>query len=239
TEDLSNIEEFRKNGQDCEYLSEFEEDDISNQGAASILLQNNKQRKKSNKKIDLNVCVFCKNNGENELFYRSHLLKYANGRVQCPVLREYVCPKCGGTGDTAHTTSHCPLNSSPKINESYENSNFFERKNNIVYDSNYNEINSNNINETKSKGHTMTYNDLENKSINDDRTLTSNYYTKTSQIIYHNKWPLTINHYKEKPISLSYFIKSFTSDYDERQLTNSHHSNIKRFLRENNQRNKN
>jgi hypothetical protein len=35
------------------------------------------------------------------------------GRVICPVLRDYVCPICYCTGDAAHTTKYCPLNSNP------------------------------------------------------------------------------------------------------------------------------
>jgi hypothetical protein len=29
------------------------------------------------------------------------------GVIQCPVLREYVCPICKATGDKAHTMSYC------------------------------------------------------------------------------------------------------------------------------------
>jgi len=55
------------------------------------------------------VCNFCKNNGEREAMYRSHNLKDHTGKVTCPVLRNYTCPKCGTRGDNAHTIKYCPV----------------------------------------------------------------------------------------------------------------------------------
>ncbi|CAF0841394.1 unnamed protein product [Adineta ricciae] len=53
------------------------------------------------------VCVFCRNNGENELIYSSHSLKDSMGNVTCPILRAYQCPICGATGPQAHTIKYC------------------------------------------------------------------------------------------------------------------------------------
>lgn len=53
------------------------------------------------------ICVFCRNNGENELIYSSHSLKDPLGNVTCPILRAYQCPICGATGSQAHTIKYC------------------------------------------------------------------------------------------------------------------------------------
>ena len=37
-------------------------------------------------------CRFCKNNGEKEEMYLSHVTKESGGNVRCPVLRNYTCP---------------------------------------------------------------------------------------------------------------------------------------------------
>ncbi|WP_411025060.1 nanos family protein, partial [Salmonella sp. s54836] len=56
------------------------------------------------------VCVFCRNNGEDESVYNSHALKAPDGKVTCPVLRAYTCPLCHSSGDEAHTIKYCPTN---------------------------------------------------------------------------------------------------------------------------------
>lgn len=53
-------------------------------------------------------CYFCKQNGETLNVYRSHKLKSDDGKVFCPVLRNYTCPICEATGDYAHTRRYCP-----------------------------------------------------------------------------------------------------------------------------------
>ncbi|KAJ8731479.1 hypothetical protein PYW07_004643 [Mythimna separata] len=53
-------------------------------------------------------CAFCKNNGKPSAWYSSHSLRDTRGRVRCPVLRAFRCPRCGATGDLAHTVKYCP-----------------------------------------------------------------------------------------------------------------------------------
>uniref|UniRef100_A0A8C8SP48 Nanos C2HC-type zinc finger 3 n=1 Tax=Pelusios castaneus TaxID=367368 RepID=A0A8C8SP48_9SAUR len=55
------------------------------------------------------LCVFCKHNGESRNIYMAHNLKDNKGRVECPILRNYICPQCGATQDKAHTKRFCPL----------------------------------------------------------------------------------------------------------------------------------
>lgn len=54
-------------------------------------------------------CSFCKTNGEKKEIYSSHNLKDSLGKLICPVLREFKCPKCGESGDYAHTNKYCPV----------------------------------------------------------------------------------------------------------------------------------
>lgn len=71
------MEEFRHNGRDYEYCPDLDIDATKQ----SI------PRRKKNKKPLPTECVFCRNNGEEEAYYRKHLLKDIDGRVICPVLR--------------------------------------------------------------------------------------------------------------------------------------------------------
>ncbi|XP_076626165.1 RNA-binding protein nanos [Colletes latitarsis] len=92
------MEEFRHNGRDFEYCPDLD----------SNKLPETTPRRKKNKKPLPTECVFCKNNGEEENYYRQHLLKDTDGRIICPVLRAYTCPICGACGDVAHTVKYCP-----------------------------------------------------------------------------------------------------------------------------------
>ncbi|KAI0241749.1 Nanos-like protein [Lamellibrachia satsuma] len=63
----------------------------------------------SKKMNERQECLFCRRNGEAAVVYLSHRVKDAHGKVSCPVLFRYVCPRCGATGQDAHTISHCPF----------------------------------------------------------------------------------------------------------------------------------
>jgi hypothetical protein len=68
-------------------------------------IQNAKNLKeKANKVL---YCTFCKNNGESEEVYSSHVLKDSTSKITCPVLFAFVCPICGESGDKAHTLTYC------------------------------------------------------------------------------------------------------------------------------------
>ncbi|KOC70335.1 Nanos like protein 1 [Habropoda laboriosa] len=114
------MEEFRHNGRDFEYCP-----DLDNGTMPEMT-----QRRKKNKKPLPTECVFCRNNGEQEAYYREHLLKNADGLISCPVLRAYTCPKCGATGDFAHTVKYCPK--SPKYPETLATVNSFKLSRNSM-----------------------------------------------------------------------------------------------------------
>ncbi|XP_022654918.1 uncharacterized protein LOC111270572 isoform X2 [Varroa jacobsoni] len=58
----------------------------------------------------LGFCRFCQSNGDPAEVYQSHCLRSDDGKVTCPVLREYNCPICkNGGGDYAHTIKYCPF----------------------------------------------------------------------------------------------------------------------------------
>lgn len=120
------MREFRLNGQDSEYCPEFMPMDRSSH--MSTFLESNRTinlasgctstatiiRSKKKTKKQMQECVFCKNNGEQESYYKRHILKDSEGRVVCPILRAYTCPICNAKGDDAHTIKYCPLNKNPE-----------------------------------------------------------------------------------------------------------------------------
>ncbi|XP_071949065.1 nanos homolog 1-like isoform X2 [Antedon mediterranea] len=73
-------------------------------------------KKVGRRRISPDWCVFCKNNGEVETVYMSHVLKNGDGKVRCPILRKYTCPICGMNGDHAHTIKYCPRNREDRPN---------------------------------------------------------------------------------------------------------------------------
>ncbi|CAN9501991.1 unnamed protein product [Ophioblennius macclurei] len=78
------------------------------------LLALERRRKQAQRsKPEPKVCVFCRNNGAPEEVYGTHILKTADGRVLCPILRAYTCPLCSANGDNAHTIKYCPLSKDP------------------------------------------------------------------------------------------------------------------------------
>lgn len=100
-------------------------DNDSNSGAesiASIAVSPPKRGKLSNglrfPKTQLE-CAFCKNNKETPEMYKSHVLKSPEGKISCPVLRQYDCPIChNGGGDYAHTVRYCPMNKAGQVSPS-------------------------------------------------------------------------------------------------------------------------
>nr|BCS90541.1 nanos2 protein [Cladonema pacificum] len=65
--------------------------------------------------VSVQVCVFCRNNGESESVYTSHVLKDSDGRTSCPILRAYTCPICKANGDNSHTIKYCPMNQNSRV----------------------------------------------------------------------------------------------------------------------------
>lgn len=70
------MDDFKNNGKDTEYLPPEEE-------VQKPLIS----RRRKNKKPLPTECVFCKNNGETSETYKAHILKDADGKVRCPILR--------------------------------------------------------------------------------------------------------------------------------------------------------
>jgi len=106
-------QEFKRNGKETELFSEDERDEnvavVDETGAAfyvpRYMRSNSKKgRSRSNSNGSM-CCVFCRANGEAFEVYTSHDIHNKNGKTTCPVLRNYVCPMCGETGDKGHVSS--------------------------------------------------------------------------------------------------------------------------------------
>jgi protein nanos 1 len=72
------------------------------------MAQANKDSRGTKNSNKATVCVFCRNNGESQEFFRSHTLKDSEGNTTCPILRAYTCPLCKENGDKSHTIKYCP-----------------------------------------------------------------------------------------------------------------------------------
>lgn len=85
------------------------ERDPPSYGGGDLFAMERRRRQSQRGKPEPRACVFCRNNGEPEEVYTSHILKAADGRVLCPILRAYTCPLCSANGENAHTIKYCPL----------------------------------------------------------------------------------------------------------------------------------
>ncbi|XP_075221404.1 RNA-binding protein nanos [Lycorma delicatula] len=73
----------------------------------------NKRHRMTDRKYksqEKSICTFCKKNGEPASSYSTHLTKDDEGNITCPILKAYVCQKCGATGRSAHTDKYCHYN---------------------------------------------------------------------------------------------------------------------------------
>nr|AQX83030.1 nanos [Oscarella lobularis] len=89
---------------------------ITTNGVARSLQQRHKMLIALGRAGQRQVCVFCRNNGEDESVFATHTLRTPDGKIMCPILRAYTCPLCGAQGDDAHTVSYCPRNTKERSN---------------------------------------------------------------------------------------------------------------------------
>jgi len=76
------------------------------------------------------ICYFCKNNGEPDYLYKSHIVRDPiTNKTLCPVLRKYKCELCQASGEDSHTRSYCPLSKFIRQNcENVEAAKYFNMK---------------------------------------------------------------------------------------------------------------
>lgn len=64
----------------------------------------------SKKNWNVNVCVFCRNNGESKKVYLSYVLKDVEGNIICFILWVYICFFCKVFGDEFYIIKYCLKN---------------------------------------------------------------------------------------------------------------------------------
>ena len=106
------LEEFRRNGKEYD-LDELDSFQLKHRSLISdgTISKHPGDKKTATRTKSKKYCVFCKNNGESESVFNSHVLKDCRGKTVCPILRRYKCPLCGTSGDNAHTIKYCPTQS--------------------------------------------------------------------------------------------------------------------------------
>ena len=77
-----------KSGVDQEFLKKLQSHEIT-----SLMKVASPRSSSVEWRRNLEYCRFCRSNGESVEQYYSHVTKAKDGSVQCPILREYVCPK--------------------------------------------------------------------------------------------------------------------------------------------------
>ncbi|CAF1025493.1 unnamed protein product [Didymodactylos carnosus] len=123
------------------------------------------------------ICSFCKSNGESSSVYTSHNLRDAANNIECPVLMAYTCPKCGASGNKAHTIKYCTSLSENERVSLPTVKLFKEGRCAAACPPNYNDILNgcykvNNVSN-------ITWNNARNMCVNDSNSLTSNFTGKT------------------------------------------------------------
>ncbi|XP_033121259.1 nanos homolog 1-like, partial [Anneissia japonica] len=84
--------DFPRNGVDCEihpvlFDGWIDLEVCNDMASEAVGKQPSGRNKKARQRFTPSWCVFCKNNGEMESVYVSHVFKGVDGKVACPILR--------------------------------------------------------------------------------------------------------------------------------------------------------